>query len=377
MWKLLPIVIFALVFAGLTEYFSISRIDANGMKVYEKKANIYYYIMAIAMAVFVGLRLYYNDTGLYVKGYEAIKVYNSLTETLFKGYKFDWGSSFGFELASRMIKYCHFSKSSFLMIFSLFTIFTNLWFIKKYSEDIFLSVFYYITMGSFTFAMAAMRQCAAIAFCLFAVDFIIRKKYFRFVLFVLIGISMHQFAFVFFAVPLLVFKPWTNRTFIFLASGIILSIFMKPLLGTITEFASSYRGGYDSNAFSGEGVNIFRVLVSWVPLVLSFIVKDKIRDNRGQNIIINLSMLNAVIMFLGLFGTANYFARLANYFLVFQTISLPIILRYFDKERQYLTVGSIIGFSAYFAYANIFAQGGFDANFFGISLWRYLGNIFE
>ena len=377
MWKLLPIVIFALVFAGLTEYFSISRIDANGMKVYEKKANIYYYIMAIAMAVFVGLRTACNDTETYLAGYRSIQVYPSLNETLFTGFSVELGNSFGFQFVQRLIKYFHFSEQSFLMFFSLFTNFVYLWFIKKYSNDILLSIFYFITMGCYTFTMAAIRQCAAIAFCLIAVDFVIRKKYFRFVLFVLIGVSMHQFAFVFFAVPLLVFKPWTNRTFIFLASGIILSIFMKPLLGTITEFASSYRGGYDSNAFSGEGVNIFRVLVSWVPLVLSFIVKDRIRDNRAQNIIINLSMLNAVIMFLGLFGTANYFARLANYFLVFQTISLPVIIRYFDKERRYLTVGSIIGFSAYFAYANIFALGGFDVGFYGISIFKYLGNIFD
>lgn len=374
MWKLLPIVIFALVFAGLTEYFSISRIDANGIKVYEKKANLYYYIMAIAMAVFVGLRTGYNDTGTYLNGYRIIKV----SESIFEGIKFDFGTSFGFEFVSRLIKSFNLSPQSFLMVFALFTVIVYLWFIKKYSIDIFFSVFLFITMGGYTFTMAAIRQTIAVAFCLIGVDYVIRKKYVWFIIFTLIGVSMHQFAFIFFIVPFLTFLPCSNKTYALLGIAIIVAIFLRPLMGSITDFAMSYKeGSYSSNSFTGEGVNFFRVLVSWVPLVLSFIVKDKICDNRKQNIIINLSMLNAVIMFLGLFGTANYFARLANYFLVFQTISLPIILRYFDKERRYLTVGSIIGFSAYFVYANIFAQGGFDANYYGISIFKYLGNIFD
>ncbi len=378
MWKLLPIVIFALAFAGLTEYYSVSRIEANGMKVYEKKANFYYYIMAIAMAVFVGLRLYYNDTGVYVNGYNDIIVNNSFYETIIKDFRIDWGASFGFVIVSKIIKYLHFSHYSYLMIISLFTNLTNLWFIKKYSRDIFLSVFYYITMGYFTFTMAAMRQCIAVAFGLIAVDFAIQKKYVRFVLFILIGVSMHQFAFVFFAVPFLSFKPWSNKTVVFLTGGIVLSIFFRPFLGTITEFANSYRGGttYDSNSFSGEGVNVFRVIVCWIPLILSYFVRNKLSDNKSDNLMINLSMLNAVIMFLGLFGNANYFARLANYFLIFQTIELPLVLRLFEKERKYLTIGSVIGFTSYFAYANIIVQGGFDKAFFGISLWQYLGNVF-
>lgn len=54
----------------------------------------------------------------------------------------------------------------------------------------------------------------------------------------------------------------------------------------------------------------------WIPTALSFILKDKLINDgsRAENLFINLSMINAEIMFLGLFGTANYFARLANFF---------------------------------------------------------------
>ena len=89
-------------------------------------------------------------------------------------------------------------------------------------------------------------------------------------------------------------------------------------MGTIGDMTDAMGYDYDVNEFAGEGVNIFRVIVVWVPLVLSNICKEQLRcsENREQNMIVNLSMMNSVIMFIGLFGTANYFARLANYFLI-------------------------------------------------------------
>ena len=73
--------------------------------------------------------------------------------------------------------------------------------------------------------------------------------------------------------------------------------------------------------------------------------------------IINLSMMNSVIMFIGLFGTANYFARLANYFLIFQCLALPMILQQFtaSSERQ-LRFLSVAGFLAYFYYDEVLAN---------------------
>ena len=58
-------------------------------------------------------------------------------------------------------------------------------------------------------------------------------------------------------------------------------------------------------------------------------------------------------MFVGLFGTANYFARLANYFLIFQSQALPWILKKIGgRDGKMLTILMVLGFIAYFYYAN-------------------------
>ena len=90
---------------------------------------------------------------------------------------------------------------------------------------------------------------------------------------------------------------------------------------------------------------------------------------------VNLTMLNGAIMFVGLFGTANYFARLANYFLIFQSLALPWILKKIGgKDGKILTVLMVLGFIAYFYYANVLAIP-FDQDFARLSVAEYLAQL--
>ena len=120
-------------------------------------------------------------------------------------------------------------------------------------------------------------------------------------------------------------------------------------------------------------------MVVWAPVILSFLARSLIResDDRSDNLIMNLSMLNAEIMFVALFGTANYFARLANYFLIFQTITLPWLFRFFTTEsKRLLTIVTVVCYLLYFLYANIINQP-FDIQFNQISVWEYINSIFS
>ena len=87
---------------------------------------------------------------------------------------------------------------------------------------------------------------------------------------------------------------------------------------------------------------------------------------------VNLTMLNGAIMFVGLFGTANYFARLANYFLIFQSLSLPWMLKKIGgRDGRMLTILMLLGFAAYFYYANVINQP-FDQDFARLSAAEYM-----
>ena len=81
-----------------------------------------------------------------------------------------------------------------------------------------------------------------------------------------------------------------------------------------------------------------------------------------------LSMLNGAIMFDGLFGTANYF-------LIFQSLSLPWMLKKIGgRDGKVLTALLVLGYAAYFYYANAINQP-FDHCFARLSLAEYFAQI--
>mgnify|MGYP002246861987 CR=1 FL=1 len=109
--------------------------------------------------------------------------------------------------------------------------------------------------------------------------------------------------------------------------------------------------------FQDSGVNVFRVLVCSVSHIFSHFVyrRELFRDSKpSENLMVNLCMINGAIMFVGLFGTANYFGRLANYFTIAQVVALPWILgKLSPHDRRVLTALMVICYTGYSLYGNL------------------------
>ena len=370
MTELLPIILVAMGFAVLAEM--QSRKDPFRQK-YRRKDVLFCLCMFLVLAVFAGLRTRYNDTRTYTRSYELLAANGSV----FDGIHWSLSASVGFELTQRVMRVAGASTQTFLMLFALFDVGVNIWFIRKYSDSLWRSFFLYIVMGCYMFNMAAIMQCTATALALIGVDRYLQKKNFQFVLFILLAATFHTYAIMFILLPLLDFKPWTKKTYWMLGVFLIVGLFLPRLLGIVVSVTSAMGESYSLDSFTEAGVNIFRFLTVSVPVVLSFIARKRIArsSSRVDCVILNLTMLNAEIMFVGLFGTANYFARLANYFLMFQTISLPWLFRFFNKsEQRMLTVGMVLCYSLYFYYQNGIVLP-FDGLFNRADLLDYLSSL--
>ena len=207
----------------------------------------------------------------------------------------------------------------------------------------------------------------------FAELFALKKKWLPYLIGILIAMLIHPYALMYLIVPFMGYRPWTKKTgwmlVLFLAAGFLL----RPLLGTVINITTMLGEEYTVSSFTGEGVNAFRVLVCNVPLLLSFVYRKRLfaDSTKTENLMVNLTMLNGAIMFVGLFGTANYFARLANYFLIFQSLSLPWMLKKIGgREQKLLTVLLVLGYTVYFYYANVINQP-FDQGFSRLSIAEY------
>lgn len=373
MSKLLPVFLIGLCLALISDRRAIVGFDQYGDKYYKHKEKGIFIIMTIILAVFVGLRTTYNDTETYRHAYELINGgLNSLTYV-----DFSFGANPGFNIVNIILKTIGVSTQSFLMIYAVLTVSIYLWFIRKYSDNLWLSVFLFFTMGCYTFTMAAIKQCIAVAFCLIATDRIMRNQKVSFVFWVIIAASFHPYSFMYLIVPFLSFEAWCNKTYILLLVSGIIGVSLQGLLGTVVNITTMLGEEYDASTFVGEGINIFRLAVVWVPVIISFFIQKYLKKNNSKidNIILNLTILNAEIMFIGLFGTANYFGRLANYFLIFQALCLPHLFKGFNKSSQVLvTFLCILGFLLYFYYANVINQH-FDSGYNYISFISYIREV--
>lgn len=373
MSKLLPVFIFSLIMAYISDKRSLIDFNKFGDKVYRHKEKIFYILLAVVASVYVGLRISYNDTSNYQYDYETISIGMSRIASL----DFSLGANPGFNILNTILKTIGFSTQDFLMIYAVITVGIYFWFIRKYSDNIWLSVFLFFTMGCYTFTMAAIKQCVAVALCLVGIDRLLREKRLSFVFWVLFASTFHPYSLMYLIAPFLMFKAWTNKTYILLAIFGLIGLGMQPLLGTVVDITTMLGEEYDAATFTGEGINIFRLAVVWVPVIVSFFVRKYLREanTKKDNLILNLTILNAEIMFIGLFGTANYFGRLANYFLIYQALCLPHLFNGFTvKSKMIITIVCVICFLLYFYYANVINQH-FDSQFYYVSFTSYLSTL--
>ena len=284
-------------------------------------------------------------------------------------------SSPGLYFLAACLKNIGATTQDYFMACAMFTILTYLWFLENTGSD--TQLFCDTGGGAFT---SVFKQRLAVAFLLIATDRAFDRKWLKYFLWVAVAELFHPYAFVYLVVPFLSFCPWSRKTWYLLAGTVAAALFLPRLMDVIGDMTDALGYDYDEDAFTGGGVNTFRVIVVWVPLVLSYICKEQLRgsESREQNMIVNLSMINSVIMFIGLFGTANYFARLANYFLMFQCLALPMILQKFDRQSERtLRFLSEVGFLGFFYYGTAVAQGKFDVNFSFISVSEFLDQLFK
>lgn len=332
------------------------------------------FLMILVLVFFCGLRTWGNDTVTYLHMYDQIPLWNDYING--KAYNFSGGIGFG--ALTSIMKTIGFSAQDYLMFFAVATVIPYVLFVRKHSVSFVFGVFLMFTTGFYTFTMAAIKQTMATGLCLMAVDAALDRKWWRYSLWLVAAMLFHPYAVIYGLVPLLMFRPLTNLTYFYMVAFMVAGFFLESLLGTVLSVTDMMGAKYDETSFVGEGVNLFRVAVSFVPVILAMLYgKPLFRgSSREVNLMFNMAMVNALIMFVGIFGTANYFARLANYFLPAQVIILPWLLKKaHPRDQSWLIPGCIVGYLGYFIYENAIIRP-FDTGYAHMSFWDYIGRFF-
>lgn len=341
-----------------------------------RRADVFMIVTILWLASFSFLRTSYNDTYNYIYAFQNSE---SISEGLQSGIFTDWTGNPLSELYESVMRSITTNYHVYFLIPAFLSSFAVIKLLKKYSVSPAFSLLIFFSIGTYIMYVAALKQCIAMFFLLMALPYAIDKKYVKFYLLVLIAVLFHTHAFMFALVPLLVEKPWGKITWVLLGAALFAMATYGSTLGRFMEYAQSIGAMVaEIEVFDSHQINILRVMVYWIPALFALIFRQRLFNDstREENLFVNMSLISAFILMIGLVQGANLFARMAAYFEIATAVALPwMIKKLFTKQSaQMVTVIATVLYFGYFLYEFGISKH-FDTEYSAITLWQFFREL--
>ena len=213
-----------------------------------------------------------------------------------------------------------------LIIGAILFIFPTTYIIYKYSENPYLSFFYFISLDYFCFSMSGMRQSMALGICLIALEMVFRRKFIMYLLLICIAVTIHSTAIVFLPVYFLGKIPTQRKYFkYFLCVGILGFIFKNNIGELLRSMSRVYYGEISTG---GVGMYIYMCSIVIIGIIYMTDTKEKYR----KDTIIDFMVMVAIIIYPILKFNPTVF-RLHYYYSILIIIYIPKVLQRIDNIK--------------------------------------------
>ena len=313
---------------------------------------LFFFLGTLLLAYVSGQRYAYGDTVTYIGLFDKAMPMEQCLEV------FSIGSEWLFQFYMSFI-HTHISTDPriFLEITSFITIFPLMYFLYNYSGDMKFAFYLFVMAGCWDHSLNGMRQYLATALIVAAFPLLAKRKWYLFLPIVFIVAQIHTSAYIFFILYLISNTEACGKvTKAILIIGVFIVI-TSPLTGNIIDgFISDtvYGDKYSGNEWSNS-INIFRILVSAVPIVLAFINKEVMKDKyKYYNTVFNMALFYTIFTMAGVFSAV--YARFNLYFEVFSVLLLVWNINEMVKISKYSWIKNTacICYVLYFIYQMVF-----------------------
>lgn len=282
-----------------------------------------------------------NDTHNYMVLFDNIRVYP------IKAFTFRY--EIGYVIFNKAISLFTSNAQWLLIITSLFIWISVCRFFVNYSDRPSLSLFFLITIGLYAFFISGIRESMAIAICLFAFPLIQTKRPILFIITVLIASTFHISSLIF--IP--AYYLYNNKMSLKMKSIVVLvtistTILFDRLLILAVKWFPRFNS-YLTTDYNNGTIRLASVLNALLVFGLYlicqyFINKDGNSTDEGYN---NLLLFGVALLIASF--SFNLLDRLANYYTIFLTITIPNILtKSITKTKITCLVIIVYVFIAYF-----------------------------
>lgn len=309
-----------------------------GVKENDKKKRKYLFLCGTVLVLFMGLRTKYLGSTDTYNYYNMMQ--RAILHTSWDSYYNDDGVEKGFQFFVYILSRIFDSPQMLLFVTSLIFVVAALYCIYKNSENVVLSTVMYITLGLMQFEMQGMRQALAMAICMFAFEFVKKKKLIPFALLVILAVQMHRTALVFAIVYFLTLLSynWWSMLLIAVGSGVVFYF-----ADTIMEFANDifeteYAYTIDSGGFVATAIYI--LIVVFAMLFNKGLKNEKrLKNNKNEKI----DKTQTYIMYITIIGMLSYIMRyvgvgiaerISYYFMFGQILLLPNTVEKLEAEYR-------------------------------------------
>lgn len=233
----------------------------------------------------------------------------------------------------------------FLAITSILSMIGFYFFSRDNSKNYFATIFIFITFNYYIYSFGLLRQALAISVLLYSIKFIKDRKFWKFLIFVIIASLFHKTALVFLPLYFLYNIKITKKRFII---WLLIIIFMLISKSLILDFILNYiYKPANLSISSGGGYKMLILLIG--ASITSYYYQDKlILDEKNNQLYINMIFIATLIQVL-----ATYFGivfRVTIYFSFSLIILVPLILNAINnvKIKRILFVLMYISLFAYY-----------------------------
>ena len=303
------------------DHSSNSAWESNGER---KREQLFLFITFLQLISIVCLRsdVVGEDTKSYLVSYHYI--YNGGASSYL-----EWGN----QLYIRFLSLFKENNTFFLSAYAIPTIALYYRFIRKHSQDVYMSVFIFAGMMFYFALFNIMRQSLAMAIVLQAYAPLIKKKWIRFLLIIAVAASFHSSAWIFLIVaifPYLRFRINMGYFATIVLLCVVPTFYGKNLLSALFSFVDSRYQHYLSFLNYGERGNI---LNPFLYLVILFVVvlfwKNKLQIE--DYILIHMMALTTILFSWSI--SMMIVNRLPYYFSPAEMLLLPMVVNRMSDRR--------------------------------------------
>lgn len=258
-----------LLFLRVTIYNSNSERDRKGLLI----------VAGIIFVAILGCRNgqinYGTDLNSYYRAYQRAALANDIPDLISTNVYQELGYPIMCFVFSRVIRW-----AQFIIYFqAAFCCGVTLRYIYKHSDDVFMSVMVFMSMGLLQFYLTGFRQAFAISICLLALESSEKKHYIRTILFTLLAISFHQTAILF--VPILLLVRMKITKYSFLLDSVVFALLYRLGPWLVEMGNSMFDKNYEYHAYGNALGGLVNIIIEAFVIIAMIISIGGVEQGRG------------------------------------------------------------------------------------------------